>query len=210
MDTRRVVAAACGVLFAVAGVSGCGAGRGMHDGRTHATAYDGGVDGPANMMTGHAMASSEHDFLVTMIAHHREAIVAAGELERSERPELRRFGRTIVKVQARQVRRMRDWLDRWYWPAPLPAHYQPMMSDLTALEGDDLDRTFLVDMVRHHMMAVMMSRQLLRSGLTKHRQVGRLAVAMAEEQGSEIALMRRWLVEWRLAGSGAAVLPGLP
>ena len=190
---RRTAAAVSGLLVAVLGLGGCAIGPGMHDGRHASSAQPEDLDGTASMMTGRAMATSEHDFLVAMVAHHREAIMAAGQLARSERPELRRFGREVIRAQARQVRQMRRWLDRWYWPAPLTDHYQPMMSDLTPLDGDDLDRTFLDEMTRHHMMAVMMSRHLLRSGMVRHRAVARLAASVAQEQTAEIALMRRWL-----------------
>jgi len=195
---KRSTATVVGLLVAVAGFSSCATGPAMHHDRSSPMSYDGGADLPSTMMTGHAMATSEQDYLVTMVAHHREAIVAAGQLERSGRPELRRLGRRIAHAQAQQVRQMRSWLDRWYWAAPLPAHYQPMMSDLSVLDGDDLDRTFLVEMVHHHMMAVMMSRQLEHAGLVRHRQVGRFATAVALEQAAEIALMRRWLTDWEL------------
>jgi uncharacterized protein (DUF305 family) len=142
---------------------------------------------------GQQLASSEHDFLTTMVAHDREAIVAAGQLARSGRPEMRALGHRIVRRQARQVRRLRRWLDRWYWAAPLPDHYQPTMRDLTSLEGDDLDHTVLTELDRHHVVAVTMSRQLLQQGLVRHRQVARLAETIEDRA-------RRRL--WRVPGAG--------
>jgi uncharacterized protein (DUF305 family) len=193
---RRTAAVVSGVLVGTIGAAGCAADHDMHVGASMA-GMTSGVDGPVEAMPGGAMmVRSEADFLATMTAHHREAIVAAGQLARSERPELRALGRRIVQSQARQVRQMRAWLDRWYWPIPTVDHYRPMMSDLSALDGDTLDRTFLVEMIRHHAMAVMMSRRLLASGLVRHAQVARLARSVEQDQTDEIALMRRWLRSW--------------
>src|SRR4051794_35338525 len=201
----RTTALVGGLLVAVLGLAGCATQPGMHDGRSTYSMHDadaaggaGLVGGSADMMPGGPMASGEQEFLVTMVAHHREAIGAAGQLARSARPELRRFGRHIIRAQAHQVLQMRGWLDRWYSPAPVRDHYRPMMRDLSPLVGDDLDRTFLVDMIRHHMMAVMMSRHLMGSGMVQHRPVARLTDSIAQGQTAEIALMRRWLTEWAL------------
>src|SRR4051812_47038954 len=132
----RTTAGVASLLVAVLGLAGCANQPRMHDGDA-GDAWGGGlVDRSAGMMSGRPMASSEHDFLVTMVAHHREAIVAAGQLARSGRPELRAFGRRIIQAQADQVRQMRGWLDRWYWPGPVPGSHHPMMSDLTSLNGD--------------------------------------------------------------------------
>ncbi len=138
----------------------------------------------------------EADYLLTMLPHHREAIVAAESLTRSPHPELRRLGRAIRTSQSRQVRMMERWVARWY-PQETPSiDYQPMMSDLTGLSGDELDRTFLTEMVHHHMMAVMMSRHLVRAGLVRHPAVAGLAESVIREQSAEIRLMRQWLLQW--------------
>ena len=64
-----------------------------------------------------------------------------------------------------------------------------MMSDLSLLAGAELDRTFLVEMVHHHHMAVMTSRHLLRSGRVEHPVVGDLAAEIIRVQSDEIAWM---------------------
>lgn len=201
----RTTVAVAGLLLAVAGVVGaCADDTTMSDhmgdgGSTYARSAPlsmGPPNGPG--MAGHAMTRREADYLTVMVDHHQEAIVAAGELARAGRPELRRLGRTIVRDQTRQVHQMRRWLDRWYAQVPTDSDYQPMMSDLSTLRGDDLDRTFLTEMVHHHMMAVMMSRHLLRSGEVRHSQVAGLASTVVEDQIAEIRLMQRWLRTWQL------------
>ena len=139
---------------------------------------------------------SEADYLLQMVPHHEEAIVAARALGRSAHPELRRLGRSITLSQSRQVDTMEGWLERWYPRATSSVPYRPMMSDLTGLSGATLDRTFLTEMVHHHLMAVMMSRHLLASGLVRHPAVAALARDVIDEQTAEIVLMRRWLRSW--------------
>ena len=173
---------------------------GQHMGRA-------GPPGPTGFMghMSHASVDSEHGFLVEMIAHHEEAIDAAGELARSDRPEMRDFGTRIIESQSAQVEQMQDWLDEWYADRPDEVDYDPMMRDLDDLSGDELDETFLTDMIGHHMAAVMMSQQLLMLDLADRAAVDRLAEDIRDEQSREIAMMRRWLREWFDAGWGMPV-----
>ena len=135
---------------------------------------------------------SEADFLTTMIAHHEEAVAAARELRRSDRPAMRRLGHSIVVTQTREIRLMRRWLEAWY-PGTPPADESTMMSDLSSLDGLGLDTTFLREVIRHHMAAVMMSHRLLRADLVRHPPVGALARDIARTQADEIVTMQRLL-----------------
>jgi uncharacterized protein (DUF305 family) len=141
-----------------------------------------------------SVSTSESAYLVEMVAHHEEAVTAAGELSRSDRAEMRELGTSIVASQTAQIELMRGWLDEWY-PDAGPADYEPMMRDLDGLEGDELDRAFLEDMVGHHMMAVMMSQHLLMS-TDVHPEVADLAGTIRDEQHREIVVMTRWLRAW--------------
>ena len=196
LPMRRMIAtvAAAVVLLLAAGVTGMavahddGPGWGHHPMST-----TGSVGGS---MMGHGRTDDEAGYLGEMVAHHREAIVAAGELGRSDRPEMRALGRRIVADQSAQVERMESWLAKWYDDEP-EATYEPMMRDLEGLSGDALDRAFLADMVPHHMAAVMMSQQLLVRGLAEHDQVADLARTIRDDQVDEIRWMR---AEWPTIG----------
>jgi len=167
------------------------------------------------MRMGALGATSEPEYLAEMIAHHQEAVVAAGELARSDRPEMRAFGASIVTTQSAQIQQMQAWLKQWYPDQSASLDYQPMMRDLTGLSGDDLDQAFLDDMLGHHMVAVMMSQHLLARGGTDHDQVARLARTIRDDQHAEIIQMQRWLVRWFDAdwhggtGCGTWSWPGL-
>jgi len=127
-----------------------------------------------SMMTGPGMmgsyaVASEPEYLAEMVAHHREAVAAARELARSDRPEMRAFGESIVETQSTQIEQMTAWLSDWYPEQSTTVDYRPMMRDLSGLSGDRLDRAFLQDMVGHHMAAVMMSQHLLWRAPTMRR-----------------------------------------
>lgn len=137
----------------------------------------------------------ESEYLTDMVAHHREAVAAARELARSERPQMRAFGESIVTTQTAQIELMTGWLEEWYPDTSGESDYHPMMRDLTGLTGDELDRTFLEDMITHHMIAVMSSQHLLWRG-TDHDEVTELARSIRDEQHREIVEMQRWLRQW--------------
>lgn len=169
----------------------------------------GGGDG---QMMGGAVARDEFSYLAHMVAHHEEAVDAAQQLARSERPQMRAFGRNIVATQSAQIDQMEAWLATWYPDRSTDVDYQPMMRDLTDLSGDRLDRVFLQDMVGHHMAAVMMSQQLLAHGSADHRQVVALARTIRDEQHAEIFQMQDWLTTWFGASwhqGGAGMGPGM-
>lgn len=193
---RTIVAAAV-----AAALVGAGAGAAV-------TAYDddgwrhpmmsGRVSGHMGAPWGwqHVVVTSEQEYLVEMVAHHREAIDAARELRRSDRPSMRRFGRSVVEAQSAQVEMMEAWLADWYPADSTDVDYEPMMRDLAGLSGDRLDRTFLEDMVGHHMAAVMSSQHVLASGLVDHEEVAVLARDIRDDQRAEILRMRAWLRDW--------------
>jgi uncharacterized protein (DUF305 family) len=143
-----------------------------------------------------ALVDSEFEYLIEMVAHHDEAVASAQQLSRSNRPQIRAFGESIVATQSAQIDQMRVWLADWYPGQSTDVTYQPMMRDLSGLSGDRLDREFLRDMIWHHMAAVMISQQLLTRDLAKHHEVNTLARSIRDDQHAEIFKMRRWLSRW--------------
>lgn len=168
-----------------------GTGSGMGSGMGSGTGAGTGAG-----MGQHVAVTSERGFLAEMVAHHQEAIRTARELARSDRATMRAFGERIVAAQSAQVAQMEGWLDEWYADDSPDVDYDPMMRDLSDLSGDHLDQTFLDDMVRHHMAAVMMAQHLLASGLVEHDEVGALARDIRTDQSAEIRQMHRWLADW--------------
>lgn len=140
---------------------------------------------------------NEFDYLTRMIPHHDEAIAAATALQSgTQRQEMRTFAASIIEAQTAEVRQMKAWLAAWYPGRDTRVTYTPMMRNLTRLRGSALDRAFLEDMIPHHMMAVMMSQQLLVANLADHREVAPFAQNIRDTQQNEIQTMARWLREW--------------
>lgn len=139
---------------------------------------------------------SEFDYLTEMIPHHEEAIATAAVLRQgTQRPEMRGFANAIIETQTAEVEQMKRFLAERYPERSTHADYSPMMRDLTGLRTDALDRAFLEDMIPHHMMAVMMSQQLLMAGLADDEIIP-LARTIRDVQRSEIQMMAGWLRTW--------------
>ncbi|NYD41413.1 DUF305 domain-containing protein [Nocardioides panaciterrulae] len=188
-----VATTAAAVIALQRGDSGMPAGQGTGD---RSSSGSGGRPGtPWAWMRG-GQVYDEADYLSRMVAHHQEAVTAAEQLQRSDRPELRAFGAEIVRAQSAQIDQMEAWLRRWYPDQPADTGYRSMMRNLSGLSGAALDRAFLRDMIIHHMAAVMMSRQLLARGLDVHPEVAGLARAISGQQHAEILRMQRWLHVW--------------
>ncbi|MFC4119810.1 DUF305 domain-containing protein [Nonomuraea zeae] len=145
------------------------------------------------------VAGDEAGYLAHMVAHHQEAVEAAGQLRRSGRAEMRALGASIVRTQTAEITTMKAWLAEWY-VGRQAASYQPMMRDLSKLSGDALDETFLEDMIPHHMEAVMMSQQLLVRGRIQHQEVAGFARTVRDGQRAEMFRMQRYLADWFGAG----------
>jgi len=165
--------------------------HGLHDGT------DRGMSGSGMYgLIAHTRVRDEPAFVRSMVSHHEEAVESARELRRSERPSMRRLGQRIAMTKTREIRLMRSWPEAWY-PRTPAADESSMMRDLSLLNPhlnrDDLERTFLRDVIGHHMAAVMMSHRLGRPGLTRHALVGRLARHIARAQTDEILMMQRQL-----------------
>jgi uncharacterized protein (DUF305 family) len=163
--------------------------------------------GPGMMRRSGASIGSEYEFLVHMIPHHEEAVHMAHILKvNTEREEMRQFAEGIIRTQTNEVEQMKAWLTAWYPDEDHVIAYQPMMRDLEGLQGSAVDEAFIMDMIPHHMEAVMMSQQLLVRGLAEHDDVIVLAREIQNNQRDEIHLMMRWIADWNRIGSGSGVL----
>ena len=165
-----------------------------------------GMMGPGMMGTTADLINSEYEYLVHMIPHHEEAIFTANILkENTEREEMKQFAEAIISTQSYEAEQMRKWLSAWYPDEKdHDIDYHPMMRDLKDLQGEELDRAFIEDMILHHMEAIMMSQQLLFRGLAEHEEVAFLAGDIRNNQRDEIHMMTNWMSVWYDNGPIAA------
>ena len=153
--------------------------------------------GPGMMGSMNTFIASEYEFLVQMIPHHEEAVEAALYLrDNTEREEMIKFAEDIIRTQSAEIEQMIIFLETWYPDRNYQVDYQPMMRELKDLQGDALDRAFLEDMIPHHMVAIMISQQLLTQGLAEHGDVALLAGSIRDAQRDEIHMMMDWLANW--------------
>jgi uncharacterized protein (DUF305 family) len=140
------------------------------------------------------MVGSEKQFITEMIPHHQEAVDTAKEVlaRGATTPAIKTLVEDIITAQEREIADMKNWYEAWYGTAYTPSHtYKPMMRDLTRLSGEDLDQTFLNDMIMHHLMAMMMAHSV--QPYIEHEEMKVLTKAISESQSKEIQTMQQLL-----------------
>jgi len=167
-----------------------------HSMMDHDNADDGRM--PMASMGGmdHSMmiVSSEREFVTGMIPHHQEAIDTATEVlaRGGSTQEMRTLAQDIIEAQKQEVAMLKQWHLDWYGEAYVADDsYMSMMRDLSQLSGAALDRTFLEDMIPHHMGAIMMAQSV--RPYIEHQEVANMADAIMETQINEIDMMREML-----------------
>ena len=142
------------------------------------------------------MVSSEREFVTGMIPHHQEAVDTATEVlaRGGSIAEVRILAEEIIAAQETEIALLKQWHEEWYGEVyQADDSYQPMMRDLTGLEGADLDKMFLEDMVPHHMGAIMMAQSV--RPYIEHVEITNMADAIMTTQSAEIELMRDLLTK---------------
>ncbi len=136
---------------------------------------------------------SEEEFIVEMIPHHQEAVDTSRVVLSTENEELRVLAQQIISAQVSEISMMNEWVDNWYGGG-YEANYQNMMPDLKALEGNEREIAYIEGMIMHHMMAVIMAKEVL--ALEPREEVVQFAQNVIEAQSREIAQMREMLNQY--------------
>ncbi|MEN9920985.1 MAG: hypothetical protein RL538_878 [Candidatus Parcubacteria bacterium] len=139
---------------------------------------------------------TEKEFLAGMIPHHQEAVDTAKQVvARGETDETKKLASDIITAQEKEIADMKSWYKIWYSEDYKDdGSYKPMMRDLTALSGKELDKAFLEDMIMHHMGALMMAQQVAQR--VEHTEIQTLTEAIAKTQSAEIIDMRILLKQY--------------
>jgi uncharacterized protein (DUF305 family) len=102
-------------------------------------------------------------FLEMMIPHHQEAVETSLKVMQDpniDNPKLRILAGRIYDAQTFEIIQMKTWYAEWFGvpytaSSTLLAHpYMPMMGDLSALTGKDLEKAYINGMIEHHKMAI--------------------------------------------------------
>ncbi len=140
------------------------------------------------------IVKSEREFLDGMIPHHEEAVSTAKEIiaRGGTTPEIKKLAEGIVTAQEAEIASMKTWYKNWYGEDYVDkGTYKPMMRQLLTLNAKVLDKTFLEDMVMHHMGAIMMAQSV--TPYIEHPEITTLTKAIITGQTAEIELMRKLL-----------------
>ncbi|MEK9160205.1 MAG: DUF305 domain-containing protein [Patescibacteria group bacterium] len=159
--------------------------------------YDTMMDDDNSMMNhdtgGEMMLASDEDFISMMIPHHQEAIDTSKiTLEKSTNAELKALAQNIIDAQTAEIAKMEAWGAEWFGTSfKASDDYMAMMSDLSDLEADELDQTYIAGMIEHHEGAIMMAEQI--KEITERSELLELADAIIESQTNEVTLLKSWL-----------------
>ncbi len=138
------------------------------------------------------MVKSEREFLEGMLPHHQEAVDTAKEViaRGGSTPEIKKLAEDIVVAQEKEIAMMKEWYQSWYGEVYVadPQAYEPMMRDLSTLNGAALDTVFLEDMVMHHIGAVMMAQSV--QPYIEHKEITDLSKTIIDTQSVEIKQMQ--------------------
>lgn len=140
------------------------------------------------------MVSNDEEFLRGMIPHHEEAVLTSKiVLEKGGTfPEIKTLAENIIVAQEKEIQDMKSWYKEITGNEYKDSgNYEPMMRDLSNLSKEELDKTFLEDMIVHHMGAIMMAEQAIK--FSKNENVLNLSEEIINSQKQEIIQMREFL-----------------
>jgi uncharacterized protein (DUF305 family) len=141
------------------------------------------------------VVSTDAEFLKQMIPHHEEAVKTAKiVLEKGGTfEEIKTLAEGIISSQEKEIEDMKSWYKEVTGEDYKDSgSYMPMMRDLSKLAPADLDKTFIEDMIEHHMGAVMMAEKAL--SFTQNENIKNLSREIIKAQTEEIKLMRNFLI----------------
>ncbi len=170
-------------------------------------------------------------FMQGMIGHHAQALAMTALIPtRSSRQDIRMLGQRITVSQKDEIAMMQQWLRDRHQQLPardaqpggqtMAGHSMNMpgmamsdtlmpgmltseqLAELAKTTGDEFDKLFLADMIRHHEGALVMVKSLLgTTGSGQEAEVFRFASEVDTDQRAEIARMNALLDT--LGASGA-------
>lgn len=169
-------------------------------------------------------------FMQGMIGHHAQALAMTALIpDRTTRQDMRLLGQRIEVSQKDEIAMMRQWLKDRHQQVPasdaqhagadrgmsmpgmamsdtlMPGMLTAeQLAELAKAKGDDFDKLFLEDMIRHHEGALAMVASLLgTTGSAQEAEVFRFASEVDSDQRAEIARMNSLLATLGTTGATA-------
>lgn len=140
------------------------------------------------------MIRNDQEFIEEMIPHHQEAIDSAKVIANtSTNPHVVELTKGMIYAQEKEVLDMKIWYKDWFMNdySGVNSHYKPMMTNPELVPQTMRDSIFLQEMIKHHMMAIMMAKQLLMT--TQRDELKSLSNDIINSQSNEIQKMQNIL-----------------
>lgn len=147
-------------------------------------------------------------FLANMIAHHQGAVDMANLAQNNAKhQEVKDLATAILSAQTKEITNMTSWQKSWNYPASsgemmmdhssmgMMDTNEGMMEALKGKTGDEFDKAFLSEMIKHHQSAIDMTSTGTSNAY--HQEVKYLTKAIITAQTKEILQMRQWQKDWR-------------
>ena len=148
------------------------------------------------------------EFLDMMTMHHQQGVEMARMAEtKGQLPRLKEFAQRTIADQQQDIQKMQDTRSRFYADvskadkmrmpgkpmtmAMMERMSQTDMQKLEAASGAEFDRLFLTTFIKHHQMAIDMSRHELKGG--QQQEVKDMARETIAKQTKDIGEMREML-----------------
>ena len=146
-------------------------------------------------------------FLANMIAHHQGAVdMAKLAQNNAKHQDVKDLATAIVSDQTKEIDDMTAWQKSWNYPASsgemmmdhssmgMMDSNAGMMDALNGKTGEEFDKVFLSEMIKHHQSAIDMAS----TGATNayHQELKDLTKAIITAQTKEILQMQQWQKNW--------------
>lgn len=141
------------------------------------------------------------DFLYGMIPHHKAAIEMSESLLKygGEKAEIKKIAENIITNQSKEIEQMEDMIKRMELNPKVDEkkeqdYFKEYNNMLNKHKNNDMsnvnnvDKAFVMEMIKHHEMAVSMSEIVLK--YTDNKDVADLAQNIIESQKAEIKQMK--------------------
>lgn len=140
----------------------------------------------STMLHDQSSINTEEEFILHMIPHHQEAIDTSTIIvQKSQYKKLKTLAQAIVDAQTKEVSMMKWWMQSRYPSSTKQVDYDEMMdANIWNLIGDELDKSFISGMVKHHQWAIMMAQQVLE--ISQKPEIVKMANDIITSQTAEI------------------------
>jgi uncharacterized protein (DUF305 family) len=144
----------------------------------------------------------DQDFASTMIQHHQEAVdMSQVELSKGNDSQVKGWAQNIITAQKAEIEHLQQVLKNYKTPGKKEAEEKThqlkdamdkMMNDMMSMKmTGNMDKDFLMMMIKHHETAITMAKDEISRG--KNAELKKMAQKIISDQTKEIKDFHAWL-----------------